>query len=101
MDGLLQLLINGISIGATYALFALGYTLVFSVLGVINFAHGAVLMRTIVIPPIWKKGNIPIKDLQLPPGLIAGLIRRGKQILFPHGNDFLLPGDEATLIGEP
>ena len=42
MDGLLQLLINGISIGATYALFALGYTLVFSVLGVINFAHGAV-----------------------------------------------------------
>jgi trk system potassium uptake protein TrkA len=64
------------------------------------FAHGAVLMRTIVIPPIWKKGHVPIKDLQLPPGLMAGLIRRDKQILFPHGSDYILPGDEATLIGE-
>lgn len=42
MDHLLQILVNGISTGAVYALFALGYTLVFSVLGVINFAHGAV-----------------------------------------------------------
>jgi trk system potassium uptake protein TrkA len=65
-----------------------------------HFAYGAVLMRTIVIPPKWKKGEIPIKDLNLPSGLIAGLIRRGKQILFPHGNDVILPGDEATLIGE-
>ncbi|HEX2583166.1 MAG TPA: NAD-binding protein, partial [Chlamydiales bacterium] len=61
-----------------------------------SFAHGAVLMRTIVIPPVWKKGHVPIKDLQLPPGLIAGLIRRGKQIIFPHGNDCILPGDETT-----
>ena len=38
----IQLLLNGLSLGAVYALFALGYTLVFSVLGVINFAHGAV-----------------------------------------------------------
>jgi branched-chain amino acid transport system permease protein len=42
MDTLLQILVNGISTGAVYGLFALGYTLVFSVLGVINFAHGAV-----------------------------------------------------------
>jgi branched-chain amino acid transport system permease protein len=42
VDHLLQLLINGLSVGSVYALFALGYTLVFSVLGVINFAHGAV-----------------------------------------------------------
>lgn len=38
----LQPLINGLAIGGVYALFALGYTLVFSILGVINFAHGAV-----------------------------------------------------------
>jgi branched-chain amino acid transport system permease protein len=38
----MQILFNGLSVGAVYALFALGYTLVFSVLGVINFAHGAV-----------------------------------------------------------
>jgi len=42
MADLVQLLLNGLSTGAMYALFALGYTLVFSVLGVINFAHGAV-----------------------------------------------------------
>ncbi|MEB3332593.1 MAG: branched-chain amino acid ABC transporter permease [Synechococcaceae cyanobacterium] len=42
MTDLLQLLLNGLSAGAVYALFALGYTLVFSVLGVINFAHGAI-----------------------------------------------------------
>ena len=49
MDTLLQILINGISTGAVYGLFALGYTLVFSVLGVINFAHGAVFLSLIHI----------------------------------------------------
>ncbi|HIJ94978.1 MAG TPA: branched-chain amino acid ABC transporter permease [Desulfuromonadales bacterium] len=38
----LQNILNGISIGSVYAIFALGYTLVFSILGIINFAHGAV-----------------------------------------------------------
>lgn len=42
MDLLLHSLVNGLSIGAVYAIFALGYTLVFSILGIINFAHGAV-----------------------------------------------------------
>ncbi|BAW96640.1 permease protein of branched-chain amino acid ABC transporter [[Synechococcus] sp. NIES-970] len=38
----LQQLLNGLSIGSVYAIFALGYTLVFSILGIINFAHGAI-----------------------------------------------------------
>lgn len=38
----LQNLLNGLSIGSVYAIFALGYTLVFSILGIINFAHGAI-----------------------------------------------------------
>lgn len=38
----IQNLLNGVSIGSVYAIFALGYTLVFSILGIINFAHGAV-----------------------------------------------------------
>lgn len=38
----LQAVLNGLSIGSVYAIFALGYTLVFSILGIINFAHGAV-----------------------------------------------------------
>ncbi len=40
----LQQLINGISIGAFYALIALGYTMVYGVLRFINFAHGDVFM---------------------------------------------------------
>jgi branched-chain amino acid transport system permease protein len=39
---ILQNILNGLSIGSVYAIFALGYTLVFSILGIINFAHGAV-----------------------------------------------------------
>ncbi|HEX6291476.1 MAG TPA: branched-chain amino acid ABC transporter permease [Herpetosiphonaceae bacterium] len=39
---LLQQILNGLAIGGVYAIFALGYTLVFSILRIINFAHGAV-----------------------------------------------------------
>ena len=39
----LQQLINGISLGSIYALFALGFTLIFGVLEIINLAHSAVL----------------------------------------------------------
>ncbi|ARV61121.1 flagellar biosynthesis protein FlgM [Nostocales cyanobacterium HT-58-2] len=38
----LQQVLNGLSIGSVYAIFALGYTLVYSILGIINLAHGAV-----------------------------------------------------------
>lgn len=40
----IQQLINGLSLGAIYALIALGYTMVFGVLRFINFAHGDVFM---------------------------------------------------------
>jgi branched-chain amino acid transport system permease protein len=39
-----QQLANGLSLGAVYALYALGFTLIFGVLGVINLAHGAIFM---------------------------------------------------------
>ena len=41
IEALLQTLLNGAASGGVYALVALGYTLIFSVLGVINFAQGA------------------------------------------------------------
>lgn len=44
MDTFLQQTINAISLGAIYALFALGYALVFSILGVLNLAHSAIFM---------------------------------------------------------
>ena len=44
MDQLPQQLIIGLSVGATYALIALGYTMVYGILRFINFAHGDVFM---------------------------------------------------------
>jgi branched-chain amino acid transport system permease protein len=44
VDTFLQQLINGVSLGAIYALIALGYTMVYGVLRLINFAHGDVYM---------------------------------------------------------
>ena len=44
MDIFIQQLINGLVLGSMYALVALGYTMVYGVLNLINFAHGDVLM---------------------------------------------------------
>jgi branched-chain amino acid transport system permease protein len=44
MDVLQQQLLNGLILGSIYALIALGYTLVYGILGLINFAHGEVVM---------------------------------------------------------
>jgi branched-chain amino acid transport system permease protein len=44
MQELLQNLLNGIAIGAIYALIALGYTMVYGILKLINFAHGDIFM---------------------------------------------------------
>ena len=40
----LQQLINGLSLGAIYALIALGYTMVYGIIMLINFAHGDIMM---------------------------------------------------------
>jgi len=44
MDGFIQQLLNGLMTGSLYALVALGYTMVYGILRIINFAHGDVLM---------------------------------------------------------
>jgi len=44
VDILLQQLINGLTLGSVYALVALGYTMVYGIIGLINFAHGEVVM---------------------------------------------------------
>src|SRR5689334_7504214 len=44
MDYFLQQLINGITLGSIYALVAIGYTMVYGIIGMINFAHGDIFM---------------------------------------------------------
>lgn len=44
MQAFLQQIVNGLTIGSVYALVALGYTMVFGVLKIVNFAHGELFM---------------------------------------------------------
>lgn len=68
-----------------------------------EFARGAIILKSCVIPEKWKKRNIPLKDLDLPDDLVIGVIQRKKDneemIIFPHGDDILQEGDYITVIG--
>ena len=44
MEYFLQQLINGVTLGSIYGLIAIGYTMVYGIIGMINFAHGDVFM---------------------------------------------------------
>ena len=44
MEYFLQQLINGITLGSIYGLIAIGYTMVYGIIGMINFAHGDIFM---------------------------------------------------------
>lgn len=66
MAELLQQLINGLSLGAIYALIALGYTMVYGVLRFINFAHSDVFMVGAFV------GYYSSQKLGIPVGTIGG-----------------------------
>src|SRR5512142_1771487 len=44
MDYFLELFVSGLTLGSVYALIALGYTMVYGILELINFAHGEIYM---------------------------------------------------------
>src|SRR5487761_1900456 len=52
MDYFVQQLINGITLGSIYGLIAIGYTMVYGIIGMINFAHGDVFMVSAFIAVI-------------------------------------------------
>ena len=53
MDGIfLQQMINGLTLGSVYGLIAIGYTMVYGIIGMINFAHGEVYMISAYIAAI-------------------------------------------------
>jgi branched-chain amino acid transport system permease protein len=63
MASTLQKLLNGFSIGGVYALFAVGYTLVFSVLRIVNLAHGAVFALGAYITYFLTGGAVGVNGL--------------------------------------
>jgi branched-chain amino acid transport system permease protein len=71
VDTLAQQLANGIILGSVYALIALGYTMVYGILGLINFAHGEVTMMGAMIAIAVL--NILFTYVGLPPLACIGL----------------------------
>ena len=49
MDYFVQQLLNGLTLGSVYGLIAIGYTMVYGIIGMINFAHGDVFMVSVFI----------------------------------------------------
>lgn len=49
MEIFLQQLINGVTLGSIYGLIAIGYTMVFGIIGMVNFAHGDVFMLSAMV----------------------------------------------------
>ncbi len=78
MDILVQQLINGLVLGSMYALVALGYTMVYGVLNLINFAHGDVLMIGAMVG--WTLLEILQKVSPQMPGLLQLAIAIGGAI---------------------
>lgn len=64
LSELLQQIVNGLSLGAIYALIAVGYTMVYGVLRLINFAHGDVFMIGAVVS--WYTAKLLIRTGNAP-----------------------------------
>src|SRR5512142_3288120 len=71
MQALLQQLIYGIQLGSLYALIALGYTMVYGVLKLINFAHGDVYMVGAFVGFYASTRWLPLKDIDTHPEAAA------------------------------
>ena len=56
-------IINGLMFGAIYALVALGLTLIYGVLHIINFAHGAMLMLAMYMAVSYTHLTLPTKRI--------------------------------------
>lgn len=78
MDYFLQQLINGLTLGAIYGLIAIGYTMVYGIIGMVNFAHGDVYMvgafQAMIVLLITSALGISWVAVQLALMLIVGIV---------------------------
>jgi branched-chain amino acid transport system permease protein len=74
MEYFLQQLINGITLGSIYGLIAIGYTMVYGIIGMINFAHGDVFMVGSFIALIAFLVLVSIGLTAIPLALLAVLL---------------------------
>ncbi|MCC5607082.1 branched-chain amino acid ABC transporter permease [Nostoc sp. CHAB 5834] len=86
----LQQFLNGLSIGSIYAIFALGYTLVYSILGIINLAHGAIFTLGAYFTYTLMGGNFGFNGL---------LANAALPIKLPFAIALILASTLAGLVG--
>jgi branched-chain amino acid transport system permease protein len=72
MDTFIQQMVNGLTLGAVYAMVALGYTMVYGIIQLINFAHGEVVMIGAMVA-FTVIGALLQADTGLPPVMIVTL----------------------------
>jgi branched-chain amino acid transport system permease protein len=70
----LQQILNGLTIGSTYALIAIGYTMVYGIIGMINFAHGEIYMLGTYAAFIAITGALMLGMHSLPVILLLALL---------------------------
>ena len=76
-----QQLVNGLSLGAIYALIAIGYTMVYGIIGMINFAHGEIYMigaytGLVALVALGVQGGLPL-PLVLAGALLVSVLLTG------------------------
>jgi len=82
MDNFLQQLINGVTLGSIYGLIAIGYTMVYGIIGMVNFAHGDLFMLSafialiifMILTQLLHLGSLPIAFVVV---LIGGMALTG------------------------
>ena len=70
-------------------------------LNVEDFAHGKIRLFETKVQRRSPLAKIPFKEIKLPHGVLAGMIFRDHRMIIPHGDDCLLPHDNAYFIGIP
>lgn len=70
-------------------------------LNVEDFAHGKIRLFETKIPRRSPLVGVPLKDIQLPQGVLAGMIFRDHRMIIPHGDDSFQSQDNAYFIGIP
>ncbi len=70
-------------------------------LNVEDFANGKVRLFETKVGRHSPLVHIPFKDMAIPPSILAGMIFRDHRMIIPHGDDKLLPHDNAYFIGDP
>jgi branched-chain amino acid transport system permease protein len=71
---LIQTILGGIGIGALYALVALGYSMIYRSMGLVNFAHGSIYMVGTYFGIIWYQGMVLGWHAPYPVAFVIGLL---------------------------